>query len=128
MIQALRCSTVNISCQTLLQWREDGKEEAEYGNDSFEALCSTVSVHFLPYILWVGRGHHVEGKRKETASLHNPMPIFLQQKKSPCVRSNHRGQSGRRPGGFATSSQLVNHPPLGAWAVSVVHKFSVKIV
>lgn len=113
---------MNVSSQTLLQWRQDGKQEVEHGNNGFEVLCGTISVHFLSYVSWIERGHHVEGKGKETASLHSSMPIFIEQKKkSPCVRSNQRGQSGRNPEGFTTSSQLMHHLSLGAWTVSMVH-------
>lgn len=77
---------MNVSSQTLLQWRQDGKQEVAHGNNGFEVLCGTISVHFLSYVLWIERGHHVEGKGKETASLHSSMPIFIeQQQKNPPV-------------------------------------------
>lgn len=79
-----------VSSQTLLQWRQDGKQEGEHGQDGFEALCGIIPVPFLPYVLWIERGHHVKTKGWETPSLHSPIPTFIHQKILLCQKQPER--------------------------------------
>lgn len=90
MIQICRCSDTNISSQTLLQWRQDGKQEVEHGRDGFEALCGIIPVHFLTCVLWIERGHRVKTKGRETPSLHSLVPIFIYQKILLCQKQPER--------------------------------------
>lgn len=52
---------MNVSSQTLLKWRQNGKQK--HGDDGFEALCGIMSVYFLPCFM-DRKGHHVEGERE----------------------------------------------------------------
>lgn len=47
--------------------------------------CVVPYLYIFYHVSWIERGHHVEGKEKETASLHSSMPILIEQKKNPSV-------------------------------------------